>query len=248
MNFLPRTSAERQAFKHGLQDLAPAAPGIFAWGLVTGVAMVKSGLTVPQALGMTIAVFAGSAQLASLPLIAAAAPVWVIFVTALVVNLRFVIYSAALRYEFAHLSWGRKILIGYLTGDMGFVKFMERLRRNPEFPHKAWTMLGSSASNWMAWQSGSWLGIFGAAIVPTHWGLQLAGTLALLALLIPQCIQHPTWKPTLVGACVAGAVATVTYHWPLKLGLLCGVVTGIMAALFAEPRSPEAHASSREVH
>ncbi len=30
------------------------------------MAMVKSGLTVPQALGMTLLVFAGSAQLASL--------------------------------------------------------------------------------------------------------------------------------------------------------------------------------------
>ena len=34
-------------------------------------------LTVAQALGMTLIVFGGSAQLAALPLIVAAAPIWV---------------------------------------------------------------------------------------------------------------------------------------------------------------------------
>ena len=185
MQWWPRSGTERQAFKNGFDDLMPAAPGIFAWGLVTGVAMVKSGLTIPQALGMTFAVFAGSAQLSALPLIAAAAPVWVIFVTALVVNLRFVIYSAAIRHEFAHLSWRRKLLIGYLTGDIGFVKFMERLQRDPLFPHKDWTMLGSSVGNWLAWQVGSCIGIFAAAFFLPLWGLGLAGFLAVLVLLIP---------------------------------------------------------------
>lgn len=37
--------------------------GISAWGLVTGVAMVKSGLSVGMALFMSLVVFAGSSQL-----------------------------------------------------------------------------------------------------------------------------------------------------------------------------------------
>lgn len=84
----PNRDAWNEGFKTGL----PTLFGIAAWGLVVGIAMVKSGLSVPQSLGMTLLVFAGSAQLASLPLIAAQAPIWVIFATALVVNLRFVIF------------------------------------------------------------------------------------------------------------------------------------------------------------
>ena len=45
-----------------------------AWGLVTGVAMVHAGLSVPLALLMILTVYAGSAQLASLPLLAAGTP------------------------------------------------------------------------------------------------------------------------------------------------------------------------------
>lgn len=62
------------AFRLGARDMSAPTIGIGAWGLVTGVAMVKSGLTIPVALAMSLLMFAGSAQLAILPLLAAGAP------------------------------------------------------------------------------------------------------------------------------------------------------------------------------
>ena len=53
-------------FRQGLRDQFAVAPGIAAWGLMTGVAMVKSGLSMVEALLMSVLVFAGSAQLAVL--------------------------------------------------------------------------------------------------------------------------------------------------------------------------------------
>ena len=79
------------------------ALGIAAWGLITGVAMVKSGLPVPLAVLMSLLVFAGTAQLAALPLMASGAPIWVVWATALCLNLRFVIFSAQWRPYIAHL-------------------------------------------------------------------------------------------------------------------------------------------------
>jgi predicted branched-subunit amino acid permease len=52
----------------GVRDMVPAMVAMVAWGIVTGVAMVQSGLSTGQALGMTLMVYAGSAQLTSLPL------------------------------------------------------------------------------------------------------------------------------------------------------------------------------------
>ena len=63
---LMRDDAWRQEFARGMRDMLPSFPGICAWGLVTGVAMVKSGLSVPLALLMSLAAYAGSAQLAAL--------------------------------------------------------------------------------------------------------------------------------------------------------------------------------------
>jgi len=111
----PTLAAQRRAaFLRGMRIIAPGTVATAVWGLVTGVAMVKTGLTQAEALGMTLLVYAGSAQLAALPLIAAGAPVWVVLATALVVNLRFVIFSATLQPYFQRLSFGRRVLLGYL--------------------------------------------------------------------------------------------------------------------------------------
>ena len=73
-------------FSRGVRDMASVALGISAWGLMTGVSMIKSGLSLTEALLMAVLVFAGSSQLAAVPLIAAGAPMWVILATAFCVN------------------------------------------------------------------------------------------------------------------------------------------------------------------
>jgi predicted branched-subunit amino acid permease len=225
--------ARRAEFVRGARDIAPTTPGMLVWGLVTGVAMVKSGLPIPWALLLTFAAYAGTAQLATLPLLVTAVPVWIVVVTALLTNLRFVIYSAALRGSFAAYRPRRRMLLGYLTGDFTFVAYMNRLEREGPFAHRDAYFLGMSAYNWSVWQVASVAGIVGAAIVPTSWGLEFAGTLALLALLVPMCRQ----RPALAGAIVAAAIAVLGHAWSYKLGLLAGVLAGIAVAMWVDTRT-----------
>jgi predicted branched-subunit amino acid permease len=224
------TPEQRAAFGSGFRDLVPAAPGTVAWGLVTGVAMVQSGLSLAQAVGMSLTVFAGSAQLSSLPLIAGAAPVWVIILTALVVNLRFVIYAAALRSHFTPFSKAQRLVLGYLTGDIGFVVFMNKYHREGRFTHPDWYFLGGAWCNMLGWQAGSLVGIFAASFIPLAWGLDFAGPLALMALLIPLC----STRPVIAGAMVAAIVAVLAHGLPFRLGLVCAVIAGITSAMLAE--------------
>ena len=62
------------AFRLAITDMAGTSLGIAAWGMVTGVAMVKSGMSVSLAIFMSLLVYAGSAQLAVIPLLATGAP------------------------------------------------------------------------------------------------------------------------------------------------------------------------------
>jgi hypothetical protein len=104
------------------------AIGIAAWGLITGVAMGNSGLGVPLMVFMSLAVFAGSAQLAVLPLLSSGAPIWVVWATALCVNLRFVIFSAMWRPYLMGQSLGVRLRVAYVTADLNYVLFMRRFR------------------------------------------------------------------------------------------------------------------------
>ena len=121
-----RAHARSPLFREGAADMLGAGLGVGAWGLVTGVAMVKGGMSTPLALFMSLTVYAGSAQLAVLPLMAAGAPLWVIWLTASCVNLRFVIFSSMWRSYFAHLPLRQRMALGYFSGDVIFVSFMKR--------------------------------------------------------------------------------------------------------------------------
>lgn len=220
----------RAGFWHGFREFLPIIPGVLAWGLVTGIAMAQSGLTTVQCFGMTLLAYAGSAQLAALPLIATAAPVWVVALTAVIVNLRFVIYAIALKPHFRSRTRGARLALGYFTGDITFVQYVTLLEREPDYRHRIAYFAGTAAANWIGWQVGSIAGILGAAFIEGDYGLELAGTLALVALVVPLA----TRMPALAGIVVAGAIAVLARDLPLKLGLLAGVVCGIAAALIAE--------------
>ncbi|MDB5855665.1 MAG: AzlC family transporter permease [Herminiimonas sp.] len=206
-------------------------PGIVAWGVVTGMAMVKSGLTLWQALGMTFIVFGGSAQLAALPLIAMHSPPALIFLTALMVNLRFLIFSAAVAPHFAHLTWPRRVWYGYFNADVTMAFFPQRFPDAASAPAgKLGYFCGVSYSNWVAWQLGSVTGILLAGAIPDQWGIGFAGTLALLAITIPLIIN----LPALVGVVVASVVGVLGASFPYRLGLLLAIVLGMTAAMMVD--------------
>ena len=237
---VPPGPSRRDAALRGVRELLPATPGIFAWGLVTGVAMVKSGLGVDYALALSLLAYAGSAQLAALPLIATAAPLWLIFLTALVVNLRFIVYSAVVRPGFARLHWNRRLWLGFIVGDVMFVRFTSLMRDEPDYPHKVAYYTGGAIANWIIWQVASIIGIVAAGQIPTAWGLELAGTLALVALLAPLCLQ----VPVLGGAVAAVIVSILGHSLPLRLGLLLGMVVGMAFAMLLERARPAASEAS----
>lgn len=228
----------------GLHAARPALMPTAIWGLVAGLAMIKTGLTLWQALAMTLLVYAGSAQMAALPLIAADAPVWIALLAAAVVNLRFVIFSATLWPFFGHLPLRRRLALGYLTTDSGLALFVARHADSPPQErgneHQQWFFTGLAAAVWLAWQPASIVGILLAGAIPGHWGLEFAAILALIVMTVPMMAG----RPAVVGALVAGVVAVAAAGMPLKLGLLLGVVAGVAAAMAVDATSGRKPAGS----
>ncbi|HYU68356.1 MAG TPA: AzlC family ABC transporter permease [Burkholderiales bacterium] len=220
-------AAEISALREGALASAGLLVGIVPWGIVAGVAMVSAGLTQPQAVAMSVLVFAGTAQLAVLPLLIAKAPLWVMCATALVVNLRYVIYSAVLAPHFEHLPRPWRVLLSYVTVDGVFALFAGRYRPDDGNRHKHWHFLGGSLVMWCAWQISSGIGIFAGAMIPGEWSLEFASTLALIALLIPLLFDRAVaW-----GALAAGGVALIAARLPLNLGLLAAIAVGVAVGL-----------------
>ncbi len=212
------------------------ALGIAAWGLVTGVAMAKSGIGVPLSILMTLVVYAGSAQLAALPLITAGAPMWVIMATAFCVNLRFIIFSAQWRPYIAHLPLRQRLWMMYFSADLNYILFMRRFPEPTASPEQVPYYWGGVVTVWLAWQLPSLVGIVFADVVPTSWGIGFAGTLALLGFTYSMLADRSTW----ISAAVAGCAAVAAYAMPLKLNIVTAIAAAVAVGLMLDKRWPQA--------
>ena len=232
--FWDRALRAHPSYRDGVRDFMPQFPGIIAWGLMTGVTMVKSGLSGVEAVAMALMVYAGSSQLASLPLIAAGAPVWVVLATGFCVNLRFVVFSLHMREFVMHLPRWRRLAMGYYFTDNTYVLFT---RHHPHVaPHadardaQVAYLSGLSGANWVSWMGSTLIGIALANFIPPEWGLGFAGILCLLGV---QCSLASS-RLRILAACVAAVVAVAVYALPFRLNIVFAIGVAVMAGILAE--------------
>ncbi len=228
---------EHPEYRIGAREMLPQLPGLAAWGLMTGVAMVKAGLSVPEALAMALLVYAGSSQLASLPLLVAGAPAWVILATGFCVNLRFVVFSLHLRDYVMHMPRWRRLVTGYFSTDMSYVFLTRRFAHaagdaDGRLAREAY-MAGSCGINWVSWMIPSLAGVLLANFIPPQWGLGFAGILCLVGIM---CALAST-RLRVVSMAVAGAVGVAAYSLPLKLNIVVAIGAAVFACLLLESRA-----------
>lgn len=236
--FFLRSNYSHPAFREGAREMAPLATGIAAWGLMTGVAMVKSGMSVIEALAMTFLVYAGSSQLASIPLIVAGAPAWVILATGFCVNLRFVVFSLHLRPYLMHMPRWERMVHGYLTADLSYALFTRRFAQPGDSPlqHREQEayLSGNYFVTWASWMGSGVVGIFLGNLIPSAWGLGFTGVLCLVGIL---CSLANT-PLRLLSAVIAGATAVAVYALPLKLNIVAAIAAAVLASFWLEKKAP----------
>lgn len=227
--FMPSSSFHAGA-REGFRSFLPMSVGLIPWAMVTGMAMISTGFTPTQAMGMNLIVFAGTAQLGTLPLIGIGAPLWLIVVTALALNLRFIIFSAAIAEGLRGVDTPRRWFAGHLLTDGVFACCLEQMLKVEDPRWRLGYYLAPSLWSWALWQAFALVGVLAAGSIPKHWSLEFMATIALLVLLVPMARQ----RPMLVAAVSSGATAVLLRGMPLRLGLIVAIVVGILAGFAAE--------------
>ena len=222
---------DRSAFRQGIRDVAPLLLGIVPFGFIAGIATVNAGLGLPEAVGLSAIVFAGAAQLAALELVGRDAPLAIVVVTAVVINLGMLMYSASIAPHLQHLSSRTKAAVAYLLTDQAYALAIARYRTEGS-THPVAYYFGVAATLWVVWQLTTIAGVVLGTSVPESLGLEFAVPLVFLALLVPAMEDGPTTVAGVLG----GLVAVATAGLPLNLGLLVGATAGILAGLLAEAR------------
>lgn len=229
------------AFLQGVRTLLPLTPGVIPFGLVTGVMAVEMGLSPGTIVGMTVLFFSGSAQMVALQLLdSGVVPMAVVF-TALVINLRFIMYSASLAPYLHHLPRRWTWPLAYLLSDQSYAlcSFRFSLEAPGRFGHFFYA--GTAFGMWLVWQASVLAGVYLGASIPDTWSLSFAVPLSFLALLVPGLRS----AATLGAAVVGGLLAVGAVKLPYNLGLITASVGGVLAGLVIDHlRTPVAGRAS----
>ena len=224
------------SLREGMRLLMPTIPAMLIWAIVTAIAMTAAGLSPVYVLLINVLVYAGSAQLAVLSMLVAGAHLPLIWLTAFIVNLRFVVFSGVTKSFFRQMPLRLRLLYGFLTGDVTLIVFLNHFKYIPNDPisgadlHQKAVFVGLSLANWLTWQMGGFLGIVLVNVIPNSWGMSLVAALTLLVLIVKMV---DSW-PALIGCIVAALSAVLLHNLPNKLWVFCAIVLGVVVAVLAE--------------
>jgi predicted branched-subunit amino acid permease len=182
-----------------------------------------------------VIVFAGVAQLGTLPLIAAKVPLWLIVTTALILNLRFIIFSAAIANGFRGIGIGTRWISSYLLIDGVFAACLEKMIVHEDRHWRLGYYLAPSLWSWFLWQIFALTGVLAASSIPSSWSLEFMATIALIVILLPMTKV----RPMLIAALTGGCMAVLLRGLPLRLGVIVAIVFGIAAGFLAEHLLPK---------
>ncbi|WP_312225018.1 AzlC family ABC transporter permease [Stutzerimonas nitrititolerans] len=229
-----------QEFLHGCRDILPLIVGAIPFGIIFGTLAVGAGLSAWQTMGMSLLVFAGSAQFIAVTLITGGVGALVVFLTTFVVNLRHALYSAAMQPFVRHLPSRWRVPLAFWLTDEAFAVIQHRYARDDGSPHKHWFFLGAALTMYLSWQLATLAGIAFGQAVPNvaKWGLDFAMIATFIGIAVPMIRT----RPQLASALVAGVVALLTWELPYKLGLIAAALAGIVVGVWLEQQA------ERQVH
>jgi branched chain amino acid efflux pump len=224
-------------FREGFAEMLPACVGLVPFGLVTGVAAANAGADFLAALGMSLIIFSGAAQILASQLLAEGAPVAVVVLTCFVAGLRFLMYSAAMAPYLKPLPPRWQNALAFLLTDQAFAASIRRFDATQDPRGGALHFFGGGLALWGCWQITNVIGFLGGNLVPASWSLDFAVPLCFIALVAPLLRT----APALVAAASAGVAVFALAGLPMKLNLIAAGIVGIVAGTlfdFARERWP----------
>lgn len=232
--------SRRAAFFAGVRAIVPLVIGAMPFAIIYGALAVTAGLTPAAALGMSVLVFAGSAQFIAVGLIAQQATAGIIIATTLVVNLRHALYAASLAPHTRHLPQRWLVMLGFWLTDEAFATVIGPYQRQAHAPHDHWFHLGAALAMYLNWLAMTVVGIVAGTQLPNpaSWGLDFAMVVTFIGMVAPRV----RGRPMAVCVVVSAGVAVAAYGLPHQLWLMAAALAGIAAGMAAEAIWPAVEA------
>ncbi|MRS12959.1 MAG: branched-chain amino acid ABC transporter permease [Actinobacteria bacterium] len=193
----------RARFARGLKLGLPIFLGYVPVGAAFGVVARSLGFNPLQAVACSATALAGAGQLIALQLIGSGATVLAVVVTTAIVNLRYVLFGAAMSPHVAGTPLPAQAFLAFTLTDETFAVNIDDHRQGSA---DARSMAGVGTIAWSGWVLGTAVGALAAGAIgdPTRFGVQFAMPAMFTALLVAQAEDR---RHVIVG--VAAAVTAI---------------------------------------
>jgi 4-azaleucine resistance transporter AzlC len=229
----------RQAFFHGISHCVPFLIVIVPFAVLFGVVAMEAGLDIAQVMGFSILVLAGASQFTAVQLMSDHAPVIIVILSSLAVNLRMAMYSASLVPWLRGASKGQKAWIAYTLIDQSYALSIQHYESHPRLSlgQRIGYFSGTAVALCLPWMVFSWVGATVGKAIPEEIALDFAMPITFLAMIAPMLRT-----PAHLAACFVAVSGALALAWlPSGLGLLIaaplGMATGAMVEIWMERRA-----------
>jgi predicted branched-subunit amino acid permease len=208
-----------------IRDVMPLYLPTIPFSLVLGVAITESAM--PTAIGYSSnLMFAGASQLATVTL--AGTATWLtLVITASVINLRHVMYSAAMSSHFRDQPTWFRWVGPFVLIDQMFALTVNRVDMAPNVWRRYY--MGAGCFLLVAWIIGVTLGMAVGSAIPTEWRLDVTPAVMFGGLVVMGISTRPAAAAAITGAAVCFACLGIPNNGGILLGAIAGVTAGFLA-------------------
>ncbi|EFL86505.2 MAG: AzlC family ABC transporter permease [Desulfovibrio fairfieldensis] len=213
----------------GLRRALPIVLGYVPVGFAFGVLAVKNNIPPSLAVAMAVLMFSGSGQFVFASLWGAGAGILSVIAAVFIVNLRYLLMSAAESPWLARLPRWQRFLLGLGLTDETFAVHITALQRGWKL--SLTTLYLCNSTTHLAWVIGCAVGAFCGELVNDvrPLGLDYALTAMFLALLVPQCVSRLHVLVALFTTALSIALkAAGMSQWNVAVATILGASLGVL--------------------
>ncbi|MCC5986396.1 MAG: AzlC family ABC transporter permease [Pararhodobacter sp.] len=235
-------TSPRRAFRQGMVAGLPFSIVVVPFGMVFGVIATEAGLNLAETMGFSILVIAGASQLAAVQLMVENAPTVVVVLTALAVNLRMAMYSAALAPHLGAAPVWQRGLIAYLMVDQAYTIAHLRYETGPPMTMGARVAyyFGVVTPICPLWYLATLFGAIAGTALPPGLPIDVAVPIAFLAMIAPMLRTLAHVSAAFISVAGALAFAFVPYNLGLLLAAALAMAAGAWVELWTKRRRGKA--------
>ena len=222
------SSTANRAFWRGARDALPFALVVGPFAIVFGVVATEAGLNLLETMAFSVLVIAGAAQFAALQQMTENAPTIVVILTALAVNLRMAMYSAALLPHLGAAPLWQRACVAYLNFDQSYAMSVAEYEKKPRMPlsERVAYFFGVCLPVAPSWYVMTLVGALLGRGIPPEYALDFAMPITFIAVVAPMLKTLAHLGAAATSVCAALALGFIPYNAGLLIAAALAMLVG----------------------